>query len=78
MTYDNKVEFWSRCGMCLKPLEILKGLGSAALFSLLFKGRTYDTWLCDECAGQLINRYSFCGHNSDAAVKEEKVPLWKQ
>jgi len=78
MIYDNKVEFWSRCGMCLKPLEILKGLGSAALFSLLFKGRTYDTWLCDECAGQLINSSDTPFADTIAAVKEEKVPLWKQ
>jgi len=72
MTYDNDVEFWSRCRMCKKPLEILKGLSSTALISLSFKGQTYDAWLCDDCAESIIDNPQSIFTDAVALVKEEE------
>jgi hypothetical protein len=72
MTYDNDVEFWSRCRMCKKPLEILKELRSTALISLNLKGQTYDAWLCDSCAESIIDNPQSIFTDAVALVKEEE------
>jgi uncharacterized protein with PIN domain len=79
MTYDdNKVEFWSRCSQCNRPIEILCKLCSTALLSLSFQGRVYDAWLCDECARALLNSPDSPFAGAIAAVKEEENSLCEQ
>lgn len=72
MTYDKDVEFWSRCRMCKRPLEILKGLSSTALISLSFKGKTYDAWLCDDCANSILDNPEGIFTDAVTLVKEEE------
>jgi hypothetical protein len=75
MTYDNGVEFVSRCRMCKKSLEILKGMSSTALISLFLKGQTYDAWLCDGCAESLIGNPQGIFADAVALVNEEEYDV---